>query len=65
MIGVNLNQISKKLNSNQQIKVDFLMESISNLMKNDENLVEIKKFQIIQIVELQLKALKSTSFKGL
>ena len=44
MIGVNLNQISKKLNSNQQIKVDFLMESISKLdEKLDENLVEIKK----------------------
>ena len=44
MIGVNLNQISKKLNSNQQIKVDFLMESISELdEKLDENLVEIKK----------------------
>ena len=44
MIGVNLNQISKKLNSNQQIKVDFLMESISKLdEKLNENLVEIKK----------------------
>ncbi len=44
MIGVNLNQISKKLNSNQQIKVDFLMESISKLdEKLDENLFEIKK----------------------
>ena len=44
MIGVNLNQISKKLNSNQQIKVDFLMESISKLdEKLDENLIEIKK----------------------
>ena len=44
MIGVNLNQISKKLNSNQQIKVDILMESISKLdEKLDENLVEIKK----------------------
>ena len=44
MIGVNLNQISKKLNSNQQVNVDFLMESISKLdEKLDENLVEIKK----------------------
>lgn len=44
MIGVNLNQISKKLNSNQQANVDFLMESISKLdEKLNENLVEIKK----------------------
>ncbi|WP_323593518.1 plasmid mobilization relaxosome protein MobC [Aliarcobacter butzleri] len=44
MIGVNLNQISKKLNSNQQVNVDFLMESISKLdEKLNENLVEIKK----------------------
>nr|WP_306457815.1 plasmid mobilization relaxosome protein MobC [Aliarcobacter cibarius] len=44
MIGVNLNQISKKLNSNQQVNVDFLMESISKLdEKLDENLIEIKK----------------------
>lgn len=44
MISVNLNQISKKLNSNQQVNVDFLMESISKLdEKLNENLVEIKK----------------------
>ena len=44
MIGVNLNQISKKLNSNQQVNIDFLMESISKLdEKLDENLIEIKK----------------------
>jgi len=44
MIGVNLNQISKKLNSNQQVNVDFLMESISKLdEKLNKNLVEIKK----------------------
>ena len=44
MIGVNLNQISKKLNSNQQVNVDFLMESISKLdEKLNESLVEIKK----------------------
>lgn len=44
MIGVNLNQISRKLNSNQQVKVDFLIELISKLSeKLDENLIEVKK----------------------